>query len=207
MGLGYSSYSGRSHWYIQSWGPPDDVHETCMDDSSVKLGIMRFPPRASTGEIVARSCFTYATNGMSERRMPCLNAPHGNPEYRVELLAYARAESQWINELLCDMARYPFVHGSGLALGHTLPVQQNAKGFWKGFLLTQPRLEPPTFNPLAIDIGIGSDWVFYLQVLGLFENELEEAIDIGGPEFSRRYLPENLPIDTFYIDNQRASLL
>jgi len=44
-------------------------------------------------------------------------------------------------------------------------------------------------------------------VFGLLEKELQEAIDIGGPEFTKRYLPANLPADTFYIDNQRASLL
>ena len=178
-----------------------------MEDASIKLGVMVFPPRAASAGLPARAHFIYATNGMSERRMPCRVEPHGRPDWRVELLAYTSVEAPWVAELLIEMARYPFIHGSGFAIGHTLPVQAGAQNLWHGYLLTKPRLEPATINPLVIDIGIGPDWVFHVQVFGLVGAELEEAIKIGDPAFAERYLPTTLPRETSFLDLRRKSVM
>src|SRR5262245_13044623 len=105
--LGYTTYQGRSHWYIQHWGSLQHVREGFMEDDVTKIGVMVFSP--NTNQNVAREFWTYASNGMSERRMPCLVEPHGDPEHRLELLAYSRAYSPWIEDLILEIAQYPFL--------------------------------------------------------------------------------------------------
>ena len=198
-----SSYQARSLWCMQHWGPPSHLRKEQMEDGMTKLGIMLFPPTPATAGFAGRGHFTYATNGMSERRMPCREEPHASPEFRIELVAYTRSEAPWVSDLLLEMARYPFLHGSGFAIGHTLPVQVSARDLWSGYLLSKPRLESETFNPMPIDIGIGEDWTFYAQVFGLLEHELEEAIDLGGPAFEALHLPHTLPEETSFLDIRR----
>jgi hypothetical protein len=171
-----------------------------MEDGRTKLGIMAFPPNNK-----GRSWWTIATNGMSERRMPCIENPHGDPRNRLELITYARASADWICELLIEMARYPFEHRSGFAIGHTLPVTPKPGNLWSGYLLLSPKLEPEEFNPLPIDVGIGDDWIFFAEVMGLKADELQQAIDIGGPEFTATCVPEGA--DALVIDLDRATLL
>ncbi len=77
-----------------------------------------------------------------ERRMPCIEDPHGDPRHRLELVTYARASADWICELLAEMARYPFSHRSGFAIGHTLPVTAKPGNLWSGYLILSPKLEP-----------------------------------------------------------------
>jgi suppressor of fused protein SUFU len=153
-----------------------------MEDGVTPLGIMVFEP--VEGE---RPFWTYATNGMSERRMPCENEPHGDPEYRIELLAYSGSQAEWVVKLLQSMAVYPFEHRSGFALGHTIPVDAPQPRLWDGYLLAGPFLEDKEFNPLAIDIGIGEDWVFFLQVFGLLQPELDVGIAEGGPKLWKQF--------------------
>ena len=54
--------------------------------------------------------------------MPCIEEPHGDPSHRLELITYARASADWIVGLLTEMARYPFAHRSGFAIGDISPV-------------------------------------------------------------------------------------
>ncbi len=202
---GYSSYQGRSQWYIDHWGHPDAVHESIMEDGKVLLGVMAFGPDQTEPE--RRQYWTFATNGMSERRMPCLSDPHGQPEHRIELLAYSREPASWVAELLMEMARYPYKHSSGLWIGHTMPVNSHEGALWGGYVLTWPRLEPEEFNPLGIDIGLGSDQVFFAQVVGLKRDELELAIEIGGPSFMHDVVGDFATPDPSPIDIDRPSFL
>ncbi len=175
--LGYTAYQARTQWYMNHWGLPAFVRETFMEDGRTKLGIMAFPPNDK-----GRRWWTFATNGMSERRMPCIEDPHGDPRHRLELVTYARASADWICELLAEMARYPFSHRSGFAIGHTLPVTAKPGNLWSGYLILSPKLEPAEFNPLAFDVGIGDDWIFFAEVIGLKADELRQAIEIGGSQ-------------------------
>ena len=175
-----------------------------MDDGATSLGVMVFPPRDDAA-VASRSFWTFATNGLSERRMPCRVPPHGDPSHRLELIAYTQEYAEWVELLLAELAAYPFIHGSGLAVGHTLPVRADAENPWHGYLLNPLLCEAEDFDPLAIDLGF-DDWVFYAQVVGLLGPELETAISIGGPAFRDRYLPEATFREHSYLDVVRPSL-
>jgi hypothetical protein len=88
---------------------------------------VRKPPRD-------RDFWTYVTNGMSERRMPCETEPHGDPKYRIELLAYSGSKAEWVVKLLQSMAVYPFEYRSGFAPWHTIPVNAPQPRLWDGYL-------------------------------------------------------------------------
>lgn len=175
--LGYTSYQGRTTWLLPHFSVPKEVHSFEMEDGKTQLGVMEFAP---AHDRVQRSFWTYATNGMSERRMPCKNEPHGDPKFRVELIGYASNQADWVIQLLHAMAMYPFQQKSGFVVGHTLPVDAPQPRLWDGYLLVNPLLEPEDFNPMAIDIGI-ADWIFFVQVFGLVGPELEFGIEEGGP--------------------------
>jgi len=204
-----TGYQGRSVWYVKFFGVPIDIHKALMEDGKTALGIMKYAPVRN--ERLIRSHWVYATNGMSERRMPCHERPHGDPKFRVELIAYSESESPWIVELLCAMAQYPFVHRSGFSANQTIPVTDPNPHLWDGYLLLTPPVEPDDINPLAVDIGIGDDWVFHLQVVGLKRQELAFAIQDGGEAFAERYLPGPGGSDELRrflcLDRRRASLL
>src|SRR5215470_6708632 len=104
--LGYTAYQARTQWYLNHWGPPAFVRESVMEDAQTKFGVMGFAPVAPDEE--GRHWWTYATNGMSERRMPCLEQPHGDPAHRLELVTYSNSRSDWVSDLLVEMAKYPF---------------------------------------------------------------------------------------------------
>lgn len=197
---GYTAYQARTQWFMNNWGPPAFVREAFMEDGQTNLGIMAFPPNGK-----GRSWWTIATNGMSERRMPCIEEPHGDPSHRLELITYARASADWICELLIEMTRYPFDHRSGIAIGHTLSVTPKAGNLWSGYLLLPPILEPEEFNPLAIDVGIGNDWIYFAEVMGLKADELRQTVEIGGPNFTAICVPDRA--DALVIDVERATLL
>ena len=180
-----------------------------MEDQATSLGVMVFPPGGENSP-AARPFWTYATNGLSERRMPCRVPPHGDPADRLELLAYTLSYAEWVERLLAELAAYPFVHGSGLAIGHTLPVQPGAENPWHGYLITQPRHEGPEFNPLAIDIGF-DDWVSYGQVVGLHAPSSKSRSPLAVPRFEsaiwQNRLPSTSSTSTSYgrISSKRAA--
>jgi hypothetical protein len=205
----YTSYQARTFWYMKFFGLPKPVQSTMMEDGKTKLGVMEFV--ATEDEGLARPHWTYATNGMSERRMPCQEEPHGDPRHRIELIAYSDVEAPWIVQLLSEMACYPFVHHSGFAANHTIPVTDSRPHLWDGYVMLTPPIEPEEFSPLAVDIGIGDDWVFYLQVIGLKLRELDFAIKYGGQRFSQEYVVSHGSPDEIrrflLLDKQRESLL
>jgi len=143
--------------------------------------------------------------------MPCLEQPHDDPRFRLETVAYASSDAPWVVDLLLELARYPFVHGSGLSIGHTVPVNAPGQNPWCGYLLARPVWEPEGFNPLAIDIGLGDDWVFFAQPIGLLDDELKLAIEIGGPAFGKQlgFAPGAEPsiASRTLLDLRRGSLL
>jgi hypothetical protein len=205
----YTGYQARSFWYTKFFGVPVEIHKNVMEDGKTKLGIMEYAPIQN--ELLVRSHWTYATNGMSERRMPCQEEPCGDPRIRIELVVYSGARAPWIIQLLSVMARYPFVHRSGFATNQTMPVTDPNPQLWDGYLLATPPCEPEEFNPLAVDIGIGDDWVFHLQVVGLKSPELMFAIENGGQAFAESYLAlhdsEDEMNELLYLDRYRESLM
>lgn len=179
-----------------------------MEDKKTTLGIMEFAPISN--KVCKRSHWTYATNGMSERRMPCKELPHGKPEHRTELIAFSKNQVEWIVSLLTMMAHYPFLHRSGFAPWQTIPVNDPEPHLWDGYLLALPFAEPEEFNPLPVDIGIGEDWVFHLQVIGLKHDELDYAIQHGGEKFAEQHLRLLSPtrcLPLTFLDCDRKSLL
>lgn len=197
---GYTAYQARTQWYMNHWRLPAFVRESTMEDGRTKLGVMAFPPKVG-----GRDWWTYATNGLSERRMPCLEKPHGDPRHRLELVVYAQDSADWIVDLLAELARYPFQHRCGLAVGHTLFVTPKPGDLWAGYLVSAPQLETEEFNPLAIDVGIGDDWIFFAAVMGLKADELQRAIEVGGPQFTESHPFEF--VEDLLIDLDRDSLL
>lgn len=179
----YTSYQGRTLWLLPRFSVPKQIHPFEMEDGKTKVGVMEFAPFDLDG--IQRTHWTYATNGMSERRMPCRNEPHGDPKFRIELIGYSSSKADWVIKLLHALTLYPFQHESGFSVGHTLPVDAPRPRLWDGYLLVNPLLEPDDFNPLAIDIGI-EDWVFFVQVFGLVGPELAYGIDQGGPALINR---------------------
>ena len=99
---------------------------------------------------------------------------------------------------------HPFEHRSGFAVGQTIPVTPKPGNLWAGYLLRSPRFEPAEFNPLPIDVGIGDDWIFFAEELGLKEDELQRAIEIGGPKFAETFTSGTADLT---IDADRPSLL
>src|SRR5262245_36338186 len=126
-------YQTRTGWYIANFGPPRDLYISVMEDDSTELGVLEFPPSIHRG----RGFWTYATNGMSQRRMPCEAEPHGDPTIRFELLAYCYGQTPWVVTLLRELAAYPFLHCSGFAVGHTISVEADNQR-WSGFLIGMP---------------------------------------------------------------------
>jgi hypothetical protein len=201
------TYGGRSVWCLKNFGSgPKKIHAGMMEDGLTKLGVMEFEPSKQD----SRPFWTFATNGMSERRMPCIEEPHGPPEMRLELMAYSSDRADWIIELLRAMAVYPFQYRTGFVIGHTIPVDSPKPRLWDGYLLASPLLEPEEFNPVAIDIGIGEDWVFFAQVFGLVQKELNFALKRGGPALEERIQKdcskEEL-IAVSCLDRKRKSLI
>jgi hypothetical protein len=205
-GLGYTPYQARTTWYMQSFQVgPTALHKSVMEDGSTELGVMEFGPQESK-----RRFWTYATNGMSERRMPCVQEPHGDPKFRLELLGYCENRADWVVKLLEAMACYPFQHGLGFAIGHTIPVSAPRPRLWDGYLLVQPLMERGEFNPMAIDVGIGDDWIFFAQVLGLVGKELDFGISKGGPALEKRIraaCSEDELATTCFLDRKRKPLI
>jgi hypothetical protein len=204
--LSYTTYQARSQWYIEHWGPPGGVHEAMMEDGVTKVGVMVFPPRQTDSPEETREIWTYATNGMSERRMPCRKQPHGDPSHRLELVAYTREEAPWVAELLLELARYPFEHESGLAIGQTLPVKAGNEALWFGYLLTNPLVEVEEFNPLPIRTRVEPDWIFHAQVFGLGREDLAAAMELGGRAFEEQFFG-GLTVEMCVLDVRRGSLV
>jgi len=65
-------------------------------------------------------------------------------------------------------------------------------------------VQPAKFNPLPIDVGIGDDWIFFAEVLGLKDVELRRTIEIGGPKFAATFTSGTANLT---IDANRPSLL
>jgi hypothetical protein len=85
-----------------------------------------------------------------------------------------------------------------------MPVSPRPGHLWSGYLLSWPRLESEEFNPLGIDCDLG-DSVFFAEVVGLLDDELQRAIDIGGPAFANTVLEPRGEVTL--LDVPRRSLL
>jgi hypothetical protein len=173
-------YQARSVWYLKYLGPPTRLIKNKMEDGT-DLAVFEIDPSTRPNR---SGVWTYITNGMAERRMPCVEEPHGDPSIRLELMAYSNAKADWIVELLTEMARYPFQHSSGFAVGHTIPVDSGVTALWQGYVLTKPLLEDEEFNPQNVFLGsIPDDPTLFIQVIGLRRPEVEWASEHGGPAF------------------------
>jgi hypothetical protein len=193
---------------MKHWGAPTRVKESFMEDGTTRLGVMVFSPDSTPqgSKLAIRPYRVYATNGMAQRRMPCEQEPHGDPSKRIELIAYARQDNEWVTDLLIELARYPFRYRSGFEVGHTLPVTPKPGNLWSGYLLSYPRCEPEEFDPLPLYSEI-EDWTFFAQVIGLKADELELAIKIGGPAFMEDRIADDCHLDISPLDVDRKSIL
>jgi hypothetical protein len=62
-------------------------------------------------------------------------------------------------------------------------------------------VQPAKFNPLPIDVGIGDDWIFFAEVLGLKEDELRRA------SRSRAKVRGNLHLGNRKLDHRRKQAI
>jgi hypothetical protein len=200
-----TTYQARSAWLMQWLGPPAEMMADVMEDGSTEVGILFFPPFAGSTDVRRRSHHVLVSNGISERRMPCINEPHGPREFRAEVMAYTRDASPELATLLLNLGRLPFESGTGLLAGQTLA--NTGQGLWSGFLLWEPLLEDDEFNPVGFDLGFAEDFVFHVLVIGLKADEWEEVRRIGGVAFAQRYLHKDMDVENLLLDQDRPSLL
>jgi hypothetical protein len=180
----FISYQTRSAWYLRHFGEEYSFYQSEMEDGQTALAVMEFFPRLK--HTPRRSFWTYATNGMSERRMPEQGTPRGRRQPRLEVLAYTRDEATWIVRLLEVFANYPFVHSTRLGVGFTLPVTKSYRKLWAGYLLIPPVNEAKDFTPLTFDATILPDPIGFVQLVGLTKEEMYLVAKEGGMELVER---------------------
>lgn len=199
------TYGMRSIWLWKHFGTKYRTHDRLMEDKETKLFVFEFEP--STVEGGQRRHWTYATNGIAHRRMPCENEPHGDPEIRVELIGYASRETPLLVDYLAVLAGFPFIHRSGLAPYQTLSLTDHP--FWSGLLFLIPPAEIEEFSPQRVYSSPDEDTTVYLQIMGLKKEELAFAIEHGGYEFWKQFEEATAgqePFARFFLDLDREPI-
>lgn len=203
-----TSLQARSAWCVRHYGAKVQVHRRALDDAQLAFGVMEF--RCEGLPYHDAPHHVYVTNGMSDRRMPWREGPTIPPRlqrYRIELLALTHRRADWVIDLLTGAAQYPFVHQTGFAFGHTIPVADGVSTCWPGFVLGFPP-NHEELNPLGIVAdGLDGDPVLWLHVIGLKEDELNAGVDRGGQELLESLSNAPGHEELAFLDSKRGSLL
>ena len=198
----------RSVWCMRHFGADVQVHRRGLDDPRVSFGVMEF--RCDGLSYHGARHRAYLTNGMSERGMPWREEPTIPAHlrrYRLELLAVTHHRADWVIDLLTEMAQYPFLNRTGFAFGDTIPVNDAVLKSWQGYVLGLPP-NHDELNPLGIVAdGLDGDPVFWLNVIGLKQDELRIGVDRGGEELLESLFAAAGHQELLFLDSERLSLL
>jgi len=201
-------HQARTAWCMRQFGANVEIHRRRVEVSDQLLGVMEF--RCRPAPYCQAEHWVYATNGISGRRMPWREGPTVPPElrhYRVELLGCTRTRTAWVVDLLEEMARYPFLHGTGFAYGQTIPVDSLVQQRWERYVLGLPP-NHEAINPLGVVAeGLGGDPVLWLQVIGLKRSELATGIERGGDALLKTLLATSTRAELLFLDSDRTSLI
>jgi hypothetical protein len=161
--------------FVVHWGVPRELHLRRPLSDGVDLAIMEFPPGRE------RATYRFATNGLSG--MP---QDSGDVSVRTELYACSRGSHPWVIELLDALARYPMRHKTCFSEYDTIsvgPIDRDRSPFTAILLAPPGADEKDTLGAIATDY---TEVPLVHQVVGIFEDECELAIDEGGEELWQR---------------------
>jgi len=161
--------------FLVHWGVPKDFHLRRPLADGLDLAIMEFPPG---GE---RETYRFATNGVSG-----IPQDSGDTSVRTELYACSRGSHPWVIELLDALARYPMRHHTYLSEYDTIsvgPIDRDRSPFAAILLAPPGAEEKDTLGAIATDYA---EATLVHQVVGIFEDECELAIEEGGEELWQR---------------------
>ncbi len=178
--------------FILHWGVPKDIHVRRPLADGADLAVVEFPPDGD------RRSYRFATNGMSG----ILQA--GEPGVRTELYGCSRNSHPWVIELLDALARYPMRHRTYLSEYDTIfvgPIDRSQSPFTAILLAPPGPAERDTLGAVATDYA---EPTLVHQVVGIFEEECELAIEKSGEELWRRL---SLSVDTLELDVARRSIV
>lgn len=178
--------------YLRHWGPPTEIHISSQSEGS--LAVLEFAPRPS------ETAYRYGTNGMSKHA----HVIDGQP-FRTELMVRSHTSRRWIIRLLEALATYPEQHGEALSESDTLPVGQPLDGVsspFRGLLLLSA--DPEEETTLGAIIGIYPEPILVHRVVGLYQSELDFAVQNGSDALSERLLGLGCPL-LIDIERPRAA--
>jgi hypothetical protein len=161
--------------FLVHWGVPKDLHLRRPLADGLDLAIMEFPPGSG------RKTHRFATNGMSG-----IAQQSGEGDVRTELYACSRGSHPWIVELLDALARYPMRHHTCFREHDTIsvgPIDRDRSPFTAILLAPPSPEEKDTLGAIATDYA---EATLVHQVVGIFDDECEFAIEEGGEELWRR---------------------
>jgi hypothetical protein len=161
--------------FLVHWGVPKDFHLRRPLAEGRDLAIMEFPPGAE------RATYRFATNGLSG-----IPQDSGDERVRAELYACSSNSHPWVIELLDALARYPIRHQTCLREFDTIAVGpiDRERSLFTAILLAPPGAdEKETLGAIATEY---TEATLVHQVIGIFEDECQLAIEEGGEELWRR---------------------
>lgn len=156
------------------WGVPNDI-QVQDDVLGSPLAILEFAPREG------QSSWRYATNGMGIHLQSC-----GGETTRTELYLQAERPCPWAIPLLAALVPYPIQQETHFAEYDTIAVAQPIDGRESKF--TALLLVPPSEEEAALGIidNAAPEPILVHQVVGIYESEVDLAIEQGGEELYRR---------------------
>lgn len=159
--------------YINSWRVPKDIQP--IPSSPIRLAIITF--RLSSPDEVT---YRYATNGLGS------HVCGGETPWRSEFYVSTQRASTSAFALLTALGSYAVKSDEGIAPYDTLPLAADTplSGRFAGLIAVPPEpLDPEYLGVVSIEIR---EPLLVTRLVGLTEDELDLAIEIGGEKFWRQ---------------------
>ena len=165
-----------------------------------------------------RPCYTLLSSGMSDRFMKvprglaklalaevCLCLPKDWPISQKDM-GWATSEFFWPIKALLQVARYPHLHETWLAQGHTIgdierPDPVDPAGRFVGLFLLEPMTFPKGADQLFAESGLE---IRYLAIVPLLREELAFKLEHGAQALAGQLSAANV---TELLDPQRQSVV
>ena len=172
--------------YIVHWGVPGEIHPLKIEGG--EFAILEFPPRQ------VRPWCVLATNGMSRY----VQTQHGN-SFRTELCLYTNQKQDWMFEMLEALICYPEKYDTSFVEFDTIPLERPIDGnqsVFTALMLVPPRNDA---NSLGVINGHTIEPMYLMEVIGLYETELDYSLEQGGKSLWERLasVSQTAVIDAF----------
>jgi hypothetical protein len=154
--VGSTAGQQREREYVEFFGPSFTVDRD-MSMEAPKIDVYTFAP-GKDAQGRERDCYTLVSSGMSDARM---NVPEKAPFKRHEIVLYAKAPAELLNEVLRFLAK--------------LPAQQGGNT-WYSFGTTMSNGRPPQ----PIFDGSRLDNYFFIDCVFLDDMKLHQKLAIEG---------------------------